>query len=191
MQSTSPFVPDIPRPKSRIRWTSLHGSARGLAIASLVQRADAPILVIAADSPTAQGLEVELDFYLGERTEIRRFPDWETLPYDLLSPHQDIVSERLQAIGRLPSLAPGVMVTTVSTAMTRIAPPGFVEGHQFQIARGDRLDIDTFRQRLDRAGYACVSQVMEHGEYAVRGSLLDVFPMGAAAPLRIGPINLG
>ena len=185
MQSTSPFVPDIPRPKSRIRWTSLHGSARGLAIASLVQRADAPILVIAADSPTAQGLEVELDFYLGGRTEIRRFPDWETLPYDLLSPHQDIVSERLQAIGRLPSLAPGVMVTTVSTAMTRIAPPGFVEGHQFQIARGDRLDIATFRQRLDRAGYACVSQVMEHGEYAVRGSLLDVFPMGAAAPLRI------
>ena len=77
------------------------------------------------------------------------------------------------------------MVTTVSTAMTRIAPPGFVEGHRFRIARGDRLDIDTFRQRLNLAGYACVSQVMEHGEYAVRGSLLDVFPTGAAAPLRI------
>ena len=185
MQSVSPFSPDVPRAGSRVRWTSLHGSARGLAIAELARRAGAPVLVIAADSPTAHRLEAELDFYVGGRTEVRRFPDWETLPYDLLSPHQDIVSERLNAISRLPSLDAGVMVTTVSTAMTRIAPPGFVEGHRFRIARGDRLDIDTFRLRLDRAGYACVSQVMEHGEYAVRGSLLDVFPMGAAAPLRI------
>ena len=185
MQPVSPFAPDVPVPGFRTRWTSLHGSARGLALSELAQRADSPILVIAADSPTAHGLEVELGFYLGGRTEIRRFPDWETLPYDLLSPHQDIVSERLRAMARLPTLDSGVVVTTVSTAMTRVAPPGFVEGHQFQIGRGDRLDIDTFRKSLDRAGYACVSQVMEHGEYAVRGSLLDVYPMGAAAPLRI------
>ena len=185
MKSVSPFAPDGPRAGSTARWTSLHGSARGLAIAELARRAAAPVLVVATDSAAAHRLEVELDFYVDGRTEVRRFPDWETLPYDLLSPHQDIVSERLDAISRLPSLDAGVMVTTVPTAMTRIAPPGFVEGHRFRIARGDRLDIDTFRQRLHRAGYACVSQVMEHGEYAVRGSLLDVFPMGAAAPLRI------
>ena len=128
MQSTSPFVPDIPRPKSRIPMDLSARQRPRTRHRQPVSRADAPILVIAADSPTAQGLEAELDFYLGGRTEIRRFPDWETLPYDLLSPHQDIVSERLQAIGRLPSLAPGVMVTTVSTAMTRIAPPGFRRG---------------------------------------------------------------
>ena len=90
-QSVSPFAPDVPRPGSRMRWTSLHGSARGLAIASLVQRADAPVLVITADSQTAHRLETELAFYLHHETPILRFPDWETLPYDLFSPHQDIV----------------------------------------------------------------------------------------------------
>ena len=104
MQSVSPFSPAVPRAGSRSRWTSLHGSARGLAIAELARRAPAPVLVIAADSATAHRLEVELEFYAGGRTEVRRFPDWETLPYDLLSPHQDIVSERLNAIARLPSL---------------------------------------------------------------------------------------
>ena len=184
-QSVSPLTPDVPRPGSRMRWTSLHGSARGLAIASLVQRADAPVLVITADSQTAHRLETELAFYLHHETPILRFPDWETLPYDLFSPHQDIVSERLETTARLPTLAAGVLVTVITTAMGRIAPRGFVDGHRFRIEPGDSVSIDTLRQRLDRAGYACVGQVMEHGEYAVRGSLFDLFPMGAAAPLRI------
>ena len=185
MQSVSPLAPGVSRPGSRTRWTSLHGSARGLAVASLVQQADAPVLVITADSQSAHRLETELGFYLDTGTARLRFPDWETLPYDLFSPHQDIVSERLETLARLPSLTSGVLVTVVTTAMGRIAPRGFVDGHRFRIEPGDRLDIETFRGRLDRAGYACVSQVMEHGEYAVRGSLFDLFPMGAAAPLRI------
>jgi len=150
-----------------------------------VQRADAPVLVVTGDSQTAHRLETELEFYLDRETPILRFPDWETLPYDLFSPHQDIVSERLETAARLPTLAAGVLVTVVTTAMGRVAPRGFVDGHRFRIEPGDRVDIDTLRQRLDRAGYACVSQVMEHGEYAVRGSLFDLFPMGADAPLRI------
>ena len=185
MQSVSPLAPGAAGPGSRTRWTSLHGSARGLAIASLVRKADAPVLVITADSRTAHRLETELEFYLDGETPRLRFPDWETLPYDLFSPHQDIVSERLETLARLPSLTSGVLVTVAATAMGRIAPRGFVDGHRFRIERGDHLDIDTFRGRLDRAGYACVSQVMEHGEYAVRGSLFDLFPMGADAPLRI------
>ena len=185
MQSVSPLAPGVSRPGSRTRWTSLHGSARGLAIASLVQQADAPVLVITAHSRSAHRLETELGFYLDTGTARLRFPDWETLPYDLFSPHQDIISERLETLARLPSLASGVLVTVVTTAMGRIAPRGFVDGHRFRIEPGDRLDIETFRGRLDRAGYACVSQVMEHGEYAVRGSLFDLFPMGADAPLRI------
>ena len=185
MQSVSPLAPDESPPGSRTRWASLHGSARGLAIASLVQQADAPVLVITADSQSAHRLETELGFYLDSGTSRLRFPDWETLPYDLFSPHQDIVSERLETLARLPSLASGVLVTVVTTAMGRLAPRGFVDGHRFRIESGDCLDIETFRGRLDRAGYACVSQVMEHGEYAVRGSLFDLFPMGADAPLRI------
>ena len=184
-QSVSPLAPGVPRKGSRIRWTSLHGSARGLAIANLVQQAGAPVLVITADSQDAHRLETELAFYLDGGISNLRFPDWETLPYDLFSPHQDIVSERLETLARLPSLASGVLITVVSTAMGRIPPRAFVDGHRFRIEAGDRLDIDTFRGRLDRAGYACVSQVMEHGEYAVRGSLFDLFPMGADTPLRI------
>ena len=185
LQSVSPLTPVLPRQGSRVHWTSLHGSARGLAIAGLTRQADAPTIVITEDSRTAHRLEAELRFYLDSGTEILRFPDWETLPYDLFSPHQDIVSERLDTAARLPSLSSGVLVTTVATAMGRIAPHSFVAGHRFRIEHGDRLDIHTFRQRLDQAGYACVSQVMEHGEYAVRGSLFDLFPMGASAPLRI------
>ena len=184
-QPVSPLTPGIPRQGFPARWTSLHGSARGLAIASLARRADAPVLVITADSRTAHQVEAELGFYLHGDREILRFPDWETLPYDLFSPHQDIVSERLDTLARLPSLSSGVLVTTVTTAMGRITPRAFVDGHRLRIELGDRLDIDTFRRRLDRAGYACVSQVMEHGEYAVRGSLFDLFPMGATAPLRV------
>ena len=185
MQPVSPLAPDAPRPGSRVRWTSLHGSARGLAVAGLVQRARTPVLVITGDSPAAHRIETELGFYLDGRAELLRFPDWETLPYDLFSPHQDIVSERLDTLARLPELASGVLVTPVTTAMGRLAPRGFVAGHRFRIERGDRLDIGAFRRRLDEAGYACVSQVMEHGEYAVRGSLFDLFPMGAGAPIRI------
>ena len=185
MQTVSPLAPGVPRPGSRTRWTSLHGSARGLAVATLAQQSDAPVLVIAADSRTAHRLETELDFYLDGETSRLRFPDWETLPYDLFSPHQDIVSERLQTLAKTPLLASGVLITTVTTAMGRIAPRSFVDGHRLRIESGDRLDIDAFRMRLDRAGYACVSQVMEHGEYVVRGSLFDLFPMGADFPVRI------
>ena len=154
-------------------------------MASLAQQSDAPVLVIAADSRTAHRLEAEIEFYLDCETPRLRFPDWETLPYDLFSPHHDIVSERLDTLAKLPSLASGVLVTSVTTAMGRIAPRSFVDGHRFRIEPGNRLDIDAFRGRLDRAGYACVSQVMEHGEYVVRGSLFDLFPMGADLPVRI------
>ena len=185
MHPVSPLAPGVPRAGSRSRWTSLHGSARGLAVASLARQSGAPVLVVAADSRTARRLEAELDFYLDDETPRLRFPDWETLPYDLFSPHQDIVSERLDTLARLPALASGVLVAPVTTVMGRIAPRRFFDGHWLQIEPGDRLDIDTFRGRLDRAGYACVSQVMEHGEYAVRGSLFDLFPMGLELPVRI------
>ena len=122
MQSVSPLAPGAAGPGSRTRWTSLHGSARGLAVASLVRKADAPVLVITADSRTAHRLETELEFYLDGETPRLRFPDWETLPYDLFSPHQDIVSERLETLARLPSLTSGVLVTVAATAMGRIAP---------------------------------------------------------------------
>ena len=91
------------------------------------------MLVITADSRSAHRLESELAFYLDGEAVNLRFPDWETLPYDLFSPHQDIVSQRLETLARLPSLASGVLVTVVTTAMGRIPPRGFVDGHRFRI----------------------------------------------------------
>ena len=99
MQPVSPLAPGVPGTGSRTWWTSLHGSARGLAVASLARQADAPVLVIAADSRTAHRLESELAFFLDREIANLRFPDWETLPYDLFSPHQDLVSERTRNPG--------------------------------------------------------------------------------------------
>ena len=112
-------------------------------------------------------------------------PHWETLPYDALSPHQDIVSERLATLHALPEASGGTLVAAVSTLMGRAAPRGFVEGNSLRLATGDRLDLEAERRRLDLGGYRCVSQVMEHGEFAIRGSLLDLFPTGAERPYRI------
>ena len=114
-----------------------------------------------------------------------RFPDWETLPYDPISPHQDIVSERLATLHALPGTERGVLVLSATTLMGRLPPRGFVEGNSLLLAVGDRLDLDAARGRLELGGYRCVSQVMEHGEFAVRGSLLDLFPTGAQHPYRI------
>ena len=112
-------------------------------------------------------------------------PDWETLPYDALSPHQDIVSERLATLYALPEATRGILIVTAATLMGRIAPRGFVEGNSLTLSVGDRLDLDATRRRLELGGYRCVSQVMEHGEFAVRGSLLDLYPTGAVHPVRI------
>ena len=119
------------------------------------------------------------------RVPLLHLPDWETLPYDALSPHQDIVSERLATLHALPDARRGILVATVSTLLARIAPRGFVEGNTLRLSLGDRLELDATRRQLEIGGYRCVSQVMEHGEFAVRGSLLDLFPTGAARPYRI------
>ena len=118
-------------------------------------------------------------------TPLLHLPDWETLPYDALSPHQDIVSERLATLYALPGVRRGILVATAATLLGRIAPRGFVEGNSLLLSVGDRLDLDATRRRFEVGGYRCVSQVMEHGEFAVRGSLLDLFPTGAARPYRI------
>uniref|UniRef100_UPI00241E05FB transcription-repair coupling factor n=1 Tax=Ectopseudomonas oleovorans TaxID=301 RepID=UPI00241E05FB len=113
------------------------------------------------------------------------FPDWETLPYDSFSPHQDIISERLQTLHRLPHLKKGILLVPVATLLQRLPPPGFLDQYSLMLDTGSTLDLDAMRGRLEKAGYRCVSTVMEHGEFAVRGSLLDLFPMGARVPFRI------
>ncbi|MDX1434647.1 MAG: transcription-repair coupling factor, partial [Gammaproteobacteria bacterium] len=187
--TSSVLAPRLPSKKGlRERWTSLYGASRGLAIAGAASAHDGPLMVVTPDAPSAQRLEDEMRFFLGgavDEVPLVGFPDWETLPYDTFSPHQDIVSERLAALTRLASMDKGVLIVPVTTLMVRIAPGTYLDANRLVLAEGDTLDLTDMRSRLDLAGYRCVSQVMEHGEFAVRGSLLDLFPMGSACPYRI------
>ncbi|MCL5668622.1 MAG: transcription-repair coupling factor [Gammaproteobacteria bacterium] len=185
----SPLHPALPSAAAqRVRWEGLRGSARGLVISRAALEHTGPLLVIAEDTPSAQRLEDELRFYLGQDVAappLLHFPDWETLPYDTFSPHSDIISERLTALYRLPSLTRGILIAPAPTLMHRLAPREYMEARSLVLDTGQTLDSVTMRRRLETNGYRCVSQVMEHGEFAVRGSLIDLFPMGSAAPYRI------
>jgi transcription-repair coupling factor (superfamily II helicase) len=181
--SLPPFMPTAPA--QWVRWGQLYGSSAALAIAQAARQAQRPLLVIAEAARALDRLQAELGFYGGGEFPILPFPDWETLPYDRFSPHPDIVSQRLAVLYELPSLKSGVVIATLETLLQRLPPPGFIESHTLLLAKGDQLSREAFRARLTQAGYAQVAQVMSPGECAVRGSLIDIFPMGAAEPLRI------
>jgi transcription-repair coupling factor (superfamily II helicase) len=170
---------------SRAYWDGLFGSARGLAIAQAAETAAGPVAVLAANANHARQLEEEIRFYAGPTLPILQFPDRECLPYDAFSPHTDIVSARLEALYRLPQFSRGVLLTSIATVMHRLPPEAFIAGHSFFLRVGDRLDIDALRERLARVGYHVVFQVMEPGEVAIRGGLIDLFPAGSTNPYRI------
>ena len=169
----------------RLRWHQLYGSAAALALAEAAQADRRLYVLIAAGARELERLSAELRFFTASALPLLRLPDWEVLPYDLFSPHPDIVSERLKTLFELPAVQHGCLIVAADTLMQRLAPRSHVQGRAFELHRGQALVLEPFRQRLVEAGYASVSQVVSPGEYAVRGSLLDVFPMGAAAPLRI------
>jgi transcription-repair coupling factor (superfamily II helicase) len=179
----NPPVPSAAKP--RIRWHQLYGSAAALALAEAT-RGDRRLYVVVVDA--ARELErftAELKFFASESLPLLRLPDWEVLPYDLFSPHPDIISERLRTLFELPRAQHGCLIVTADTLMQRLLPRTYVQGRAFELSVGDALALEPFRQRLAEAGYASVSQVVSPGEFAVRGSLLDVYPMGTTAPLRI------
>ena len=144
-------------------------------------------LVIVPDSHTATALDKTLRFFLGEAKEslIWSFPDWETLPYDRFSPHQDIISDRLSTLYRLTQEDLGVLIVPIATMMHRLCPRDYLLTHGLVLSKGQQLDLSTLRSALQAAGYRVVEQVNQHGELAVRGSLLDVYPMGSEWPIRI------
>lgn len=182
----SPLQPRLPAAGARLRWSRLYGDSLPLVLAGAAQAHDGVLVIMTADSQQAERLQQQLRFFCTDQTlDILCFPDWETLPYDSFSPHQDIISERLQTLHRLPALKKGVLLVPVATLLQRLPPPGFLDQYSLMLDTGSTLDLDAMRGRLEKAGYRCVSQVMEHGEFAVRGSILDLFPMGARLPFRI------
>ncbi|MCX7042538.1 MAG: transcription-repair coupling factor [Gammaproteobacteria bacterium] len=185
---TRPLLPTPPLPKAgqqRAYWRA-PSSASALAL-GLVEAARAHqglVLAVARDTHTAQSLENDLRV-LADDLPILHFPDWETLPYDLFSPHADIVSQRVAALYRLPSVRRGVLVVPVSSLMQRLPPPEWIAGNALDLRRGQKLDMDAEKRRLESSGYRNVPQVLDPGDFAVRGALLDLFPMGSEVPYRI------
>ncbi len=168
------------------RWLApVHGAVSSLWLASLVQ---APIwnvsnrlkVVVARDQNQLNQIETELAFC---GVDAYVFPDWETLTYDELSPHQDIVSERINLLTDMPTS--GVLLISIQALMHRVAPPSWLIGQHFDLSVGDRFDINTQRELLVKAGYRAVENVFEPGEFAVRGSIVDIFAMGQPFPLRL------
>ena len=178
-------------PRKR-RFTRLAGSADALAIARLLAagpasrpaEASAPVAVVSAGAQEAQRLAEEIAWF-EPALRVCLLPDWETLPYDSFSPHQDLVSERLATLYRIQQRDFDVAVVPAQTALYRLCPPAYLAAHTFFLSRGGRLDLDALRRQLALAGYSHATQVVTPGEFCVRGGLIDLFPMGSALPYRI------
>ncbi|MCD0416498.1 transcription-repair coupling factor [Rubrivivax sp. JA1024] len=163
------------------------GSADALLLARLgaARQAEQRLLaVVTADPADTTRLAEELKFFEpGLRVAV--FPDWETLPYDTFSPHQDLISERLATLWRVQQGEVDVVLMPATTALVRLAPPSFMAGYTFHFKQKARLDEAKLKSQLTLAGYQHVSQVVSPGEYAVRGGLIDLYPMGSPVPYRV------
>src|SRR5690606_14964504 len=189
MTPPSPPAPPLPRRgQQRAFWRApASPSALAWMLAAAAREHGRPLLLVARDNQHAHQLEGDLHTLLGNDPDVPVLPrpDWETLPYDQFSPHPEIVSQRLATLHRLPTLKRGIVVVTVATLMQRLPPLNYVIGQTFDLKVGQALDLDGEKLRLESAGYRHVPQVMDPGEFSVRGGLLDVYPMGADAPFRI------
>ena len=179
-------LPSIVKPPKggALHWGQIPIASHGLLAAELASSLDAPVLLLTADTASAYQLEQNMQFF-AEGLPVKLLPDWETLPYDNFSPHEDIVSERLRTLSELTTMRRGILVAPISTLMQRIAPPDYVSKHSLILNVGQTLDIDSFRQQLEKSGYRHVDTVYQHGEYASRGAIIDIFPMGSESPYRI------
>ena len=168
---------------SRPRYTQLHGSSDALALAQYAAQ-HSPMAIIAANALEAQRLVEEIPFFAPD-LRVHLLPDWETLPYDHFSPHQDLISERLATLHFMRSQSCDVLVVPVTTALYPLPPVEYLAAFTFFLKRGEKLDLAKLREQLTLAGYNHVQQVLTPGEYCVRGGIIDLFAMGSVLPYRI------
>lgn len=168
---------------------SLHGLTAGalpLALTELANARNGLSLVVANDSQQVHALEHALAFYARHcELPIHVFSDWEVLPYDVFSPHEDIISGRLEILGKLPGLKRGILVVSLATLLQKLPPADFLLQNSFSLRTGQTLDVLSYRSQLERVGYRQVDTVYQHGEYTTRGAIFDIFPMGSQEPVRI------
>jgi len=178
-----PPLPAPPKVGQRVPLPELATSADALSLVQLAQ--PGKLLAVVTASPLeAQRLTEEIAWF-APGLRVHLLPDWETLPYDHFSPHQDLISERLATLFAVTQGQCDVLIVAASTALTRLAPPAFLAAHTFFMKKGDRLNLDRLRAQLTLAGYQHVTQVVAPGEYSVRGGIIDLFPMGTPLPYRI------
>jgi len=175
----------LPATAGAVRWGELYGSSLACILSEAAASTPAPFLVVAATGREADQLLAELAFFAGPDQMVLGFPDRETLPYDPFSPHPDIVSLRLRTLAALADLRQGLIVTTRAALFERLPPRSFIDAHAFELHGGQRIDLARMRERLAGAGYAHVTQVTSPGEFAVRGSVVDLFPAGSEQPFRL------
>ncbi|MBB5393637.1 MULTISPECIES: transcription-repair coupling factor [unclassified Herbaspirillum] len=183
---------NLPKPGVRFVPPAAHGSADAylLAQAALALKAEGRMLaVVVAGATDAQRLLAEIPWFqpagAADKLRCHLLPDWETLPYDAFSPHQDLVSERLATLYEVQSGQCDLLIVPATTALLRMAPPEFLAAYTFFFKQGEKLDEARLKSQLTLAGYSHVGQVMSPGEYSVRGGLIDIFPMGSVLPYRL------
>ncbi|HEY7787483.1 MAG TPA: transcription-repair coupling factor, partial [Casimicrobiaceae bacterium] len=181
------LVPVSPESGRRLALPPLAGSADALAFAQAgiaAQQRRRMLAIVCSDALAATRLAHEIAWF-APALAVGVFPDWETLPYDHFSPHQDLVSERLATLYRITRGECDVALVAAQTALYRLAPQSFLAAHTFFLTQGEKLDADALRAQLALAGYTHVTQVVSPGEFSIRGGLIDLYPMGAALPYRL------
>jgi len=195
-QILSPTHPEIPKVSGeKLQWGRCSGANMGLAFAEAIKQHEGTTVIVTDGMLQATELQNQIQFFLGSDSDnnpldhqqrpIISFPDWETLPYDVFSPLPELVSQRLSALHAIQNNKNGILILPITTLMQRILPKVYLNQNSLLLNLGDVIEIDSFRNRLQSAGYLNVSSVMSHGEYAIRGAIIDLFPMGATEPYRI------
>ena len=179
LQDSAPF-----KSGQKFYWGSLYGSAQALALIEFAKAQNQVVLVIANDITHFDHLVKSLNFY-NNGLDILKFDNWEVLAFDHFSPHPDITSSRLSTLSKLPSLTKGIVVTTLESLSQQLCPLEFSQKYSFSLQTGDAIDMHSFAEKLLKIGYNRVTTVMEHGEFSVKGSLIDLYPMGAKSPYRL------
>ena len=176
----------VPKINSILKTGQLYGASRSLFVAQQIRQFKGLSVIVTHDMAEAEQLEREIKFFRDGQLKILQFPDLETLPYDNFSPHQDIISKRLRCLATLPQITTrAVLFLSISTLLQKVSPCNYISGRSLSIKTGDLLNLSAFKQRLTEQAYEHVSQVEQHGEFASRGSILDLFPMGSGSPFRI------
>lgn len=178
-------LPETPASGQQSQWRCDSAPGAALCLAELAAAHKGPTLALATGEQQAYRLEAELRFFLPESVALQHLPDPEILPYDVFSPHQEILSERMATLHRMPTLASGILLASADALIQRLPPPAWLAARSFQVRAGERLEPMGFRDQLVAAGYQSVSEVQTQGEFAVRGALIDLFPMGSSEAYRL------